>query len=67
MVADLNELKVLDKIWEELFPKEQERIARLLIETVTVYEDRLEVAIKPDGLVSLISELKDDKHERPRA
>ncbi len=33
-------LGALDPIWEQLFPQEQERIVRLLVNRVDVYSDR---------------------------
>ena len=51
------ELARLNDMWDKLFPAEQERIIRLLVEEVVVYQDHLEVAIRPDGLCSIAGEL----------
>jgi len=51
------ELARLNDMWDTLFPAEQERIARLLVEEVVVYQDHLEIAIRPDGLCSIVGEL----------
>ena len=51
------ELARLNDMWDDLFPAEQERIVRLLVEEVVVYQDHLEVAIRPDGLCSIVGEL----------
>ena len=58
------ELARLDGIWDDLFPAEQERIVRLLIEEVVVHVDHLEVAVRPDGLRTIVGELtgKEKKH-----
>jgi hypothetical protein len=45
-------------VWNELFPAEQARIVQLLVERVDVQEDALEVWIRAEGLVSLVSKLQ---------
>jgi len=50
-------LKTIDPLWAELFPAEQERIVRLLVETVTVRPDGLSVRLMPGGLVALAAEV----------
>jgi site-specific DNA recombinase len=56
---DLTEAEVrdslgrLDPIWDELFPAEQERIVRLLVERVTVSNAGAEIKLNLDGLASL--------------
>ena len=45
-------------VWNELFPAEQARIVQLLVERVDVREDALEVRIRTQGLVSLVTELR---------
>jgi len=47
-----------DAIWEELFPAEQQRIVRLLIEKVIVSPDALEVRFRPNGIEVLALELQ---------
>ncbi len=49
----------IDPIWEELFPAEQERIIRLLVETVLVGADGLELHLKADGLADFAAEVGD--------
>ncbi|WP_342316402.1 recombinase family protein [Lysobacter sp. FW306-1B-D06B] len=44
------------QIWEQLFPAEQQRLVRLLIERVVVSVDRLEVRLRPCGLLALTRE-----------
>jgi predicted nuclease with TOPRIM domain len=55
------QLARLNDMWDSLFPAEQERVVRLLVEDVVVCQDHLEVAIRPDGLCSVADELM---HER---
>lgn len=52
------ELSMLDNIWEHLFPAERERLVKLLIERVTVFEDRIEMELQPEGLLGIVDELK---------
>ena len=53
----LDELQVLDRIWEELFPAERERLIRLVVDSLTVNPDGLELVLRADGLTSLMAEL----------
>jgi site-specific DNA recombinase len=48
----------LDAIWDQLFPAEQQRIVRLLIEKVIVSPDDLEVRFRPNGIEVLVLELQ---------
>ena len=52
-----------DGLWESLFPAEQARIARLLIERVTVSADGLAVDLRTEGLGSVIREMVAPKQE----
>jgi len=52
-----------DGVWESLFPAEQARIARLLIERVTVSADGLAVDLRTEGLGSVIREMVTPKQE----
>ncbi len=60
---DINERDVVaalagfDALWESLFPAEQARIARLLIERVTVSAEGLAVDLRTEGLGSVIREM----------
>ena len=64
MDPDTNEAHVwiamaqIDKIWEQLFPAEQHRIVRLLIEKVIVTPHNLVVRFRPNGLDMLAREVK---------
>jgi site-specific DNA recombinase len=52
-------------VWNELFPAEQARIVQLLVERVDVQEEALEVRVRAEGLVSLVTELR--QHDERRA
>ena len=52
-----------DGLWESLFPAEQARIARLLIERVTVSAEGLAVDMRTEGLGSVIREMVTPKQE----
>jgi site-specific DNA recombinase len=52
-------LQRLDPIWEELFPAEQQRLVRLLIDRVDVVHDSVKVHLRAEGLGTLASELND--------
>jgi site-specific DNA recombinase len=47
-----------DRIWEELFPAEQARLVRLLVERVDVSEDGIRVRLKTEGLRDVIQDLQ---------
>ncbi len=49
----------IDPVWEVLFPKEQERIVKLLVEKVVVNPDAMDVVIRTGGLQSLVAELQE--------
>lgn len=53
-------LKNTDKIWDELFPIEQSRIIRLLIDKVVIYPDGIDLLINTNGINSLVKELQND-------
>ena len=64
MKGDLDEREVLGRLtdfgslWAELFPAEQARIVKLLVERVDVMVDGLEVRLRAEGLASLVAELR---------
>jgi site-specific DNA recombinase len=47
-----------DRIWDELFPGEQARLVRLLVERVDVHEDGIRVRLKTEGLRNVIQDLQ---------
>lgn len=57
-------LSGFDGLWESLFPAEQARIARLLIERVTVSADGLTVDLRTEGLGSVIREMVTPKQRQ---
>ncbi|WP_198368515.1 recombinase family protein [Roseomonas rosulenta] len=60
---DLTEAEVrdalgrLEPLWDELFPGEQERIVRLLVERVTVTEAGAEIRLNLEGLAGLARDM----------
>ena len=50
-------LASFDALWESLFPAEQARIARLLIERVTVSAGGLAIDLNTGGLGSVVREM----------
>ena len=48
----------LDEIWDQLFPAEQARIVRLLVEKVIVSPTELEVRLRANGLEKIGRELQ---------
>ena len=60
---DLTEAEVrealgrLDPLWDELFPGEQERIVRLLVERVTVTDTGAEIRLNLEGLTGLARDM----------
>jgi DNA invertase Pin-like site-specific DNA recombinase len=56
--ADVREaLGRLEPLWDELFPAEQQRIVRSLVERVTVGLDGAEIRLRVEGLASLVRDL----------
>ena len=55
----------LDQIWDNLFPAEQTRIVKLLIEKIVISRTGMEVRLRPTGIDSLTRELSraDDEQE----
>ena len=60
---DLDEAKItvaltqLDQVWEQLFPAEQARIVRLLVERVIVSPNDIEVRFRLNGIETMTKEL----------
>ena len=61
---ELDEAKVtvamtqLDAVWEQLFPAEQSRIVKLLVEKVVVSPTDLEVRLRANGIERLMCEMQ---------
>ena len=45
-------------MWDELFPAEQARIVRLLVERVDISPNGMQVRIRAEGLHPLVEELR---------
>jgi site-specific DNA recombinase len=50
-------LAALEPVWDELYPAEQARILRLLIERIDVAPDGISVTLHAAGIRSLVTEL----------
>lgn len=48
----------LDVIWDQLFPAEQSRIVRLLVEKVIVSPNDIELRLRANGIERLVLELR---------
>ena len=57
-------LRRLDPICDELFPLEQSRIVHLLIESVVVNTDGMNIKIRGNGLHSLVSEIQNAESQQ---
>ena len=53
----------LDEIWNQLFPVEQARIVKLLIEKVIVSPNDLEVRLRANGIERLALEMRHEPEE----
>jgi site-specific DNA recombinase len=51
----------LDAIWDQLFPAEQTRIVRLLVEKVIVSPNDLEVRLRANGIERVVMELRPER------
>jgi len=47
----------LDPLWEKLFPAEQARIIRALVERVTVGPEGSDIRLRVEGLAGLVRDL----------
>jgi hypothetical protein len=50
-------LGVDEPIWEVLYPEEQSRILELLIESVTVSENNVDIRFRTNGIEKIVEEL----------
>jgi site-specific DNA recombinase len=51
-------LQRLDPVWEVLYPEEQRRVLELLVETVTVNQQEVEIRFRTIGIEQILYELK---------
>ena len=54
----------LDAVWDQLFPAEQTRIVRLLVEKVIVSPTDLEVRLRANGIERVVLDLRPEPAER---
>lgn len=57
----INAVSGLDPIWEELFPTEQQRIIKALVDQVVVHPDHAAVTLRAEGLAMLMEEIQQQK------
>ena len=50
------------ELWDEMFPAERNRLMHLLLKKVTLYEDRLDLDIRTEGMQQLLGELDYEDH-----
>jgi len=55
----------MDKVWEQLFPDEQARIVKLLVEKVIVSPNDIEVRLRPNSIERLALEFRHSAEEVP--
>jgi site-specific DNA recombinase len=55
----------LEPVWDELYPAEQARILRLLIERIDVAPDGISVTLHAAGIRSLVAELASEEAAAP--
>ena len=48
----------VDRVWEQLFPAEQQRLVRILVERVIVTPTNLELRLRPSGIGTLAAEAR---------
>jgi site-specific DNA recombinase len=59
-------LRALEPVWDELYPAEQTRILRLLIERIDVAPDGISVTLHAAGIRSLVAELAGEQAVAPQ-
>jgi hypothetical protein len=60
-------LGALEPVWDELYPAEQTRILRLLIERIDVAPDGISITLHAPGIRSLVAELASQEAPAPAA
>jgi len=58
-------LGALEPVWDELYPTEQARILRLLVEQIDVAPDGISVTLHAAGIRSLVAELASEQAAAP--
>ena len=51
-------LQRIDPVWEILHPEEQRRVLELLVETITVSKEYVEVRFRSNGIEQVVEELE---------
>ena len=54
----VNTITAFAPLWDELFPAEQARIVRLLVEWVDLSSNGIDVRLRAEGLQTLVEELR---------
>ena len=57
----IKQLTSLDPVWEELFPLEQNRLLKLLVESTVVTTTGIDLRLRVDGLGALVDELVNEE------
>jgi hypothetical protein len=57
----IDALGALESVWDELYPAEQARILRLLIERIDVAPDGISITLHATGIRSLVAELASEQ------
>jgi len=57
----------IDALWAELFPVEKHRLMHLIIERISLWDYRMQMEIKTNGITSLVRELKETGANMERA
>jgi site-specific DNA recombinase len=50
-------LQRLDPVWEVLYPQEQRRVIELLVESITVSKDSVDIGFRANGIEQIVGEL----------
>ena len=58
IAREFTALGEFERLWDELFPAEQARIVRLLVERVDVWTTGIDVRLRAEGLRALADELR---------
>jgi len=49
------------EFWNELMPGEYNRLVTLLVETVTIWEDKMEVVLRTESIKSMMETIVNDQ------
>ena len=50
-----------DEFWNEITPGEYNRLVTLLVETVTIWEDKMEVVLRTESIKSMMETIVNDQ------